>query len=236
MVEKEKYIKNSINPLTIKNLNIIQTQMENHICKIHKNGENGTGFLCSIPLEGKNKYIPMLITNKHILGEGDLKIGKEITISFNNDDVFKTIIIGNNRKIFTPRFLDVTFIEILKKDQLNIKNFLQIDERVINKKNFVDIFTKNSIYVLNYPKGKNIVASLGIINKIENNDIYHSCITDYGSSGSPILSLENFKVIGIHYGSDKKSEFNNGIFMKNAINQFYSNFLRKMKIIKNLTF
>jgi len=52
--------------------------------------------------------------------------------------------------------------------------------------------------------------------------IYHYCNTEYGASGSPILSLSNFKVIGVHYGGSKiiNSRLNFGTFMKYAINEF----------------
>ena len=64
-----------------------------------------------------------------------------------------------------------------------------------------------SIYILHYPKGK-LNVSYGLINIIiDNKTINHYCITEEGSSGSPILSLETFKLIGIHYGSSKKKKF-----------------------------
>ena len=42
---------------------------------------------------------------------------------------------------------------------------------------------------------------------IEESKIYHKCSTDKGSSGAPILSLENNKLIGIHYGSIDNANF-----------------------------
>ena len=45
-----------------------------------------------------------------------------------------------------------------------------------------------------------------------NNFIKHTCSTNYGSSGAPILLLETLKVIGIHTGS--LNIFNFGIFIK----------------------
>lgn len=35
----------------------------------------------------------------------------------------------------------------------------------------------------------------------------------WGSFGSPILLLNDFKVIGIHFGSSKRSKFNLGTFL-----------------------
>ena len=56
--------------------------------------------------------------------------------------------------------------------------------------------------------------------------MHHYCNTEEGSSNGPILSLETFKVIGIHYGGYKNNiEFNYGAFIKYAIDLF-SNFIK----------
>ena len=44
--------------------------------------------------------------------------------------------------------------------------------------------------------------------------IKHCCTTDFGSSGSPILNLETFNVIGIHRGKSTNFNFNFGIIIK----------------------
>ena len=52
--------------------------------------------------------------------------------------------------------------------------------------------------------------------------INHYCNTEDGSSDSPILSLNNFKVIGVHYGCSKNKniKLNFGTIIKYAINRF----------------
>ena len=94
-----------------------------------------------------------------------------------------------------------------------------------NEKNY----RKKSIYILHYPKAKDIEASYGQISSINEKDINHLCITDKGSSGSPILSLDSFKVVGIHKGATRLT--NRGIFIKSAINAFHERFKNGFKII-----
>jgi hypothetical protein len=56
--------------------------MEKCVCKIYLgNGKigTGTGFFCEIPFH--NKFLPVLITNNHILDENDTKTGKIIKLS-----------------------------------------------------------------------------------------------------------------------------------------------------------
>ena len=61
------------------------------------------------------------------------------------------------------------------------------------------------------------MVAYGNIKQIQDKkNIYHTCCTEEGSSGSPILSLNNYKVIGIHYGSYHLG-FNKGTLIKHPI-------------------
>ena len=55
--------------------------------------------------------------------------------------------------------------------------------------------------------------------KIKN--INHNCTTEEGSSGSPIINLQNYGVIGIHRGFLNK--INKGILLKIPIEEFNGN-------------
>ena len=85
-------------------------------------------------------------------------------------------------------------------------------EEYINK-----IYANESIYTLHYPKGENMATSFGLIKGINENKIKHSCCTEDGSSGAPILTLKDFKVVGIHFGFKKKLMLNEGTFIKSII-------------------
>ena len=226
----EKYLQDSIKPVSIKKLEIIIEQMKNSVCKIHKNdGTKGTGFFCKIPLKEENEFLPMLITNYHIFSKEDIKNSKTLTITLNHDNNSKTINIIK-REIFFYQNLDITLIEILKYEIRGI-NFLEIDSKINSNDKIVDdLFKKKSIYILNYQTKGKILSSFGMISEIRNESIFHKCSTDYGSSGSPILNLDNNQVIGIHCGSDKNSSFNLGISFKFLIKRFQNQFkLRKRK-------
>ena len=71
-------------------------------------------------------------------------------------------------------------------------------------------YNNESIYILNYLYGDKIVVSYGLLTNInEDNGIDHKCNTEKGSSGSPILSLQNNKLIGVHSGGYQISDLNN---------------------------
>ena len=231
-INLEKNIKNYPIPVSFKKTKDILFQMENCICKIIKsNGEEGKGFFCKIPLDNKNNYITMLATNNHILNKEDIQNGKEIELFLKDNNEKKIIEIVKSRKTFTSVELDVTFIQI-KPFFDDIFDFLEIEEDIINKnKNELELEYRNSsIYILHYLN--EVKVSYGIINSIINEDINHYCNTDHGSSGSPILSLNTFKVIGIHCGSSIRSNFNKGILIKNILNEFY-NYNNNNNIIYN---
>jgi len=239
-INPEIFFEKSPKPVSFENTEKILSQMKNCICKIHKNnGKKGTGFFCKIPYTNKSKLLTVLITNFHVLNENDLKNNNIIKYTLKDDKQIRKIKIDNNkRKIYTSKKLDITFIEI-KQNEDNINEFLEIDESIINQtKEFIEATYKNkSIYLLHYPQGEDIAVSYGILDKINNEEINHFCNTSKGSSGSPILSLDNFKVIGIHCGSskDENENCNKGIFIKYPIKEFNKQ-NRQNKTIFNLSY
>ena len=223
---QEKCIKNAIDPVSKERAKKIIYQMENCVCKIYSNGSTGTGFFTKIPY--KNKIIKALITNNHVLGENEIKNNKIISYII-NDDKKKRIDIDGKRKRYTNEKLDITIVEI-DEDKDDIHDYIDIDNDIINDmtlskekiiNNYKNLYKNKSIYILNYKNGDKILVSYGLISEInEENGIHHKCITDTGSSGSPILSLENNKLIGIHYGSSSKYEFNKGTLIIYALIEF----------------
>jgi len=189
---KQKKLINYPEIVSLESTEIIINQMKNNIVKIYSNdGCKGTGFFCKIPFI--NKELKVLITNNHVI---NLKLDK-IIISINNDNEIKEIELKNRIK-YTNKEYDITIIEIKEKD--NINNYLEIDKNIMKKDKNI-IYVNNSIYVLQYPGGKNLGVSYGILKGIYEDKKYnfmHVCSTEKGSSGSPIINLINNKVIGIH--------------------------------------
>ena len=222
---KEKYISISPEPVSLKGtLNIID-QMNNCICRIFNKGK-GTGFFTKIPFH--SKLLPVLITNNHIIDQNDIKNKIKIIIYLNNDKKERVIKLDENRIRYTNEKLDITIIEIKDEDKLNNK-YIELDDRIINyfKLNEIDepnylnnIYSNESIYIPNYPEDKDIVVSYGKPPKLNESEINHYCSTKEGSSGSPILLINNQKLIGIHYGSKDHFNFNKGTLIIYAIIEF----------------
>ena len=162
-----------------------------------KNKKKGTGFFLKISIG--NNILYFLVTNYHVLED----LNKTIEITRNNDSISNDLILNNKRKIYKYEEIDAILIQLnLKEDKIDEKDFLEIDEDTDKDINILEKeYRQKSAYILHYSKGEDIKVSYGLIDNINNIAINHYCNTQKGSSGSPIISLKNNKVIGIHRGS-----------------------------------
>jgi len=213
-IKREKYLDKHPRSLSKMQIKRIYEQMNKSICKIvdHK----GSGFICRIPYPNNLNLLPVLITCNHVLKNEDVKPGSEIKLVFEEEE--KILKIDDERKIYKSLKdeYDTTIIEIKKTDGFDFKNFLEVDENIFND-NLDKLFKNKTIYVIHYPKVDEIKYTVDVIHLIDDFKIRHFCETDYGSSGSPILSLDTFKVIGIHSGHAATKLYNVGTIIKYPI-------------------
>ena len=211
--------------ISFEGLAVINEQKEKNVCKIIKeNNITGTGFLCIIPFPDKLHPLPVLMTCNHVLNEDDIKPEKQIKLIF-NDKIEKILKIDNSRMIYTSKEneFDTTIIQIKNEDNFDMNNMLEIDNNIY-KDNLNQYYKNKTIYIIHYPNGLNSSYSHNIIKNIDisNTKIIHLCETYDGSSGAPILNLQNFCVIGIHIGKNKHSKTNVGMFLKPILTKFYN--------------
>ena len=232
------YIKEGDIPGHVKKTNLdamitITKQMKESVCNIIGSVFTGTGFFCVIQnmIEWNSPLFYVLMTNNHILGKEDIKPNKKIKISLDNGNENLEILIDNSRKTFTSEIYDVTIIEMKQNDGIQSESFLEIDKDIY-KDNFKQIFKKKSIYLLHYPKGIEICKSEEIIRNIreDNYTIEHYCDSTKGSSGGPLINLNNCKVIGIHKGF-YHNKINLGTILRAPIEKFYEQLNKDIQII-----
>ncbi len=179
-------------------------------CKIilEKESKKGSGFFCDIFLSNNIKK-KFLFTSNHLLDSENIKLGNEIIIKYQKQK--KIITITNERLKITNPDLDYTVIEIFNKD--NIEEFYEI-----NKNHYLEsenIYSGKKGAIIHYPFGYDIQIYGGTIKKIENKTILHTITTAFGSSGAPIIILDNnYKIIGIHKGNNSTQNANGAIYMK----------------------
>ena len=204
-------------------------QMEKCICKIKINKINATGFFCKIPFPDVNNMLPVFITNAQLTNKFD----KVFKIYIEEENEERIINLNNHRMTYTDKEkYGVTIIEIKEED--NIKNYMELDDIIINdiignnnkNNNYID----KTVYIIQYPEGE-LSVSYGIIDDIcknKKNDFQHKCTTKDGSLGSPILDATNNKIIGIHKKTKKEEiKFNKGTFLNEPIKEFITKFNNK---------
>ena len=201
---EESEISEYADPISIDCLEIILEQIKKCICNI-KIGKKATGFFCYIPHD--NKKIPVLMTNNHVINKEKINEYSNLMVTLGYKKENKHIKIDENRKIYTSEKYDTTIIEIKEEDKIN--DYLELDEDIFEEGEEQNLTNKN-IYIIQYPsmdKGSQIASlSSGKIKKIQDYFICHLCGTKPGSSGSPILKVENNKLIGIHIGGYPKKK------------------------------
>ena len=220
-MKKEKIIKSSVEPVNIKSTEKILNQMKNCICKIKIKNIYSTGFFCKTP------NMNFLMTNYHMINEEYINENKKINILLNDDKEVLILDLEIKREKYFNKEYDIALIEIKEKDK--IKEYLELDDNLF-KNNDKIYYEEKSIYILHYMHGKNVCVSYGILTKISKYDIIHSCSTDNGSSGSPIINLENNKVIGIHKEGSINFDYNKGTLLNYPL----IDFIPKFKDNKNI--
>ena len=132
----------------IAGMEIIFQQINKSICKIICKKGHGSGFFSTIPFPDELNTLKVLITNNHVLGENDIKVGSKINIFINDEKIRKTIVIDEKRKTYTSQKYDITIIELKKDDPFknDIISFLEIDNLLLKKDNLnIELNNKNNL-------------------------------------------------------------------------------------------
>ena len=101
------------------------------------------------------------------------------------------------RIIYYNKIYNITIIEINDYDNMNMNNFLEIDDDNLFGNNIKTFYENKSIYILHYINNGKASVSYGKINSLLQNNINHMCYIESSSIGGPILNLTNNKVIGL---------------------------------------
>ena len=199
----------------------VSNNVAKSICKITFSGQNmtGTGFFMNV-----SNTLKCLITNYHVINPNIKLENIEIEIYDKNkmklDSIHRYIKYMENPK-------DITVIEIKRNDKIyNDIEFLDYDRNYING---YDKYQNADIFAIEHPLGKGAACASGTIVKVYNYEFDHNIGTDFGSSGSPILLLNDninlIKVIGIHKNADREAEINGGTFIGEILKEIDTNLI-----------
>jgi len=212
------------NEVLINNHKIQKMKLEHKILKspvkieIDQN-HFGSGFFLKLKKNnGKEFYCVM--TNQHVITPEMIEQKIKISILYENEE--KALIIELDQEDRFIKYyldslnIDITVIQILDKDNINKKDFLEPNDD--HKKGFQQ-FKGKTISVAQYPLGGELSISTGKIEDNNNIIIVHSASTLEGSSGGPIILKGSDKVLGIHRGGDENKQENYGNFIYPVIDE-----------------
>jgi len=200
------------------------------ICKIIiVNRDYGTGFFVKI-----SDSLKCLITNYHVLDNDAINSKIELEIWT------KEKILLNLNNLYIKYFkspLDITVIEINNLMDYDI-NYLDYHS-IYNQKGY-NVYKDLDIFSVHHPLGNESVCAVGKVTNIYGFQFEHNMLTDLGSSGCPIILLNNnincLVVIGIHKQKHIKNDIGRGTFIGeilDGINKDYkqNNFGKKINQI-----
>ena len=187
------------------------------------NGKKGTGFFLRFKID--QEWFNCLISNEHVIPEYYINNNNNIYIHYDDYKKANIKLDKNKRyiKSFTNQKLDISVVEILEKDNINRKDFLEPDLDIDNNNNKL---INDEILIPQYIEEKLKYAE-GTIKDICGYEITHLANTIKGSSGSPIFLKNGIRLIGIHKGGIEDRE-NFGNFIYPVINEIKED-IRKIR-------
>ena len=204
----------------------ILEQMDNLIYKIYENKDiYDIGFFSKIKF--KKEIIPILITSHKIINEKYLSNNNTINISSQNN-IPINLVFGNTK--YLNKDYDLSIIEI-KDTKFTQLNTIEIDD--IFYENEQELFyEKETIYIIHpEPEQKNEnCVTYGVINNINNYDIYFYGNINSDSYGAPIFSINDHKLLGIY--KSNSGLYNKGIILKFIIDQFIKEYKQTKIFLK----
>ena len=200
--------------ITINELDITKQS----ICKIIIFNEQiiyGTGFFMKY-----SDSLKLLITNNHVIFREYKDDKIKIVLQIWNQKTMKLSLNGRYIK-YLEKSIDITAIEIKESDKI-YKEILFLDYNKNYEKFGYKLYNKEEIFSIQHPNGGDASIARGNILGIVGLEFIHNIPTDSGSSGCPIILLNNninlIQVIGIHKNSDTENR-KGGTFIGVLINE-----------------
>ena len=201
-------------PIPVKIVNKVMKSICKITIKTRKGILYGTGFFLNY-----SKSLKCLITNYHVINP-NLE-NENIIIEIHNKETMK-LHLENRLTKYIKKPKDITIIEIKESDNIYKDiEFLDYDFNYINKG--YSIYENVDIFSIEHPYGDDASCASGKIIKINEYEFDHDVPTDNGSSGCPIILLNNninfIQVIGIHKEGNYLKKLNCGTFIGEILNK-----------------
>jgi len=187
------------------------------ICKItigiNEERSYGTGFFMNY-----SDKLKCLMTNYHVINTS--VENKNIEIEIHNKKKMK-LKFKNRYTKYIEKPKDIAMIEIKESDEI-YKDIIFLDSDYNCVKSRYIKYKGVDVFSIQHPYGKGAACASGTIKNIYEHEFDHNISTDNGSSGCPIILLNNninlIRVIGIHKDGIINKKINGGTFIGEIFN------------------
>lgn len=174
----------------------------------------GSGFFVVFRIH-ENQVLYGVMTNNHVLDENRLTVEQNVQVRLHNDQTI-TVQLRRAGIRFTCPLLDVTFIELKEVDVLTVDHHGVKFLNVSGSSQCTRPGTE--IAIMQYPKNHSMLAfAQGTVYSLWGTCILHDVSTNYGSSGSGIVSMRSREVVAIHCARRPDMKVNVGVRASVAI-------------------
>ena len=201
-------------PIPVKIVNKLLKSICKIIIKTKEDIGFGTGFFLNY-----SDDLKYLLTNYHIINPS--LEDENIEIEIYNQKKMKLEFKNRIRK-YMEQPKDISIIEIKESDEI-YKDIEFLDYDLNYEKKGYIIYKGADIFSIEHPYGEDASCASGRVVEINDFEFDHNISTDNGSSGCPILLLNNninfIRVIGIHKNGDYSKKLNGGTFIAEIFNE-----------------
>lgn len=168
----------------------------------------GSGFFVVFRIH-ENQILRGVMTNNHVLDERGLEDEQNVQFRLHNNEMITVPLRGVGIR-FTCPLLDVTFMELKEAYVLRMGHhgvqFLKLCSSLCSTPPGI------AIAVMQYPQNQSTLAfAQGYVNSHWGTCILHDVSTNYGSSGSGIVSMRSGEVVAIHCARRPEIKVNVGV-------------------------
>jgi len=204
------------NPIMRIDINLFDVSYS--ICKIVTKAKIGTGFLIKLFKGGQILF--SLLTNEHIIQKEMVDKNEKIIIYNLKNNYVNINLNKSERFIECYKNLNITVIEIIKKDKIDENYFL-----IPNLK--AKEFMNKEIYLIEFSREQLRNSEGRIKNIINDFEIIFTTDENYDFAGSPIFLKNSKEVIGIYKAGNTYQE-NYGILIRYLIQSLNKKSLIRM--------
>ncbi|XP_028397914.1 uncharacterized protein LOC114521615 [Dendronephthya gigantea] len=158
-----------------------------------------TGFLAKFSIGGDNTMMVVVVTTNHFVSRKDEASNVEATFEYEGQNEIKAIQLNPEIFFKTDKDHDYTFVGISPQDIDDLQVGFDVTPVKLEKTKFC-VDADDIVYIPQHPGGRPKRMSCSKVTHITQSEVFYQADTSGGSSGSPVLCVQNndMYVLALH--------------------------------------